>query len=357
MLTLPDHFRILRKRIEPDDERAKAAKNIPAQVRDFLQKDEAIKTVDPHSRLVGSYARHTAIKDIKDVDIILLIAPIYGDQPPADVLETLFKALRGLPEALDDRGEVVVRRHQRRSVNIHLEKSDFDLDIVPAIALNDLTEPLRIPDKDWNEWVETHPLGYSDRLSELNDNHGEKMVPLVKLLKHWRDVRILQRNRRPKSYWMECMVYHRIANEVISTDGISYAQLFRDLLGSIYDDFLPALNKTGSLPVIPDPMLSKNIVYKWEREAFEMFMRRVEESHKWAARALEQNDESKAAELWQKVFGKKWFPLNADQEKAKRLSAAALAGNIFVTPTGRVLTERPSSASVQPLSQRFYGEG
>ena len=67
MLTLPDHFRILRKRIEPDDERAEAAKNIPAQVRDFLRNDEAIKTVYPHSRLAGSYARHTAIKDIKDV--------------------------------------------------------------------------------------------------------------------------------------------------------------------------------------------------------------------------------------------------------------------------------------------------
>lgn len=355
MLTLPDHFRVLLKRIEPDDERTEAAKNIPAQVRDFLQKDETITTVEPHSRLAGSYARHTAIKDIKDVDIILLIAPDYREQDPGDVLETLFKALYGLPEALDDSGEVVIRRHQRRSVNVHLEKSAFDLDVVPAVALDGLNEPLDIPDKDWSRWVKTHTLGYAESLSELNSDNGGKVVRLVKLLKHWRDVHMVY--RRPKSYWLECMVYHRIADETLSTDGMSYAELFRDLLSSIYDDFLSYLRRDGAVPQIKDPMLGNNVAHNWERNAFESFMRRVEESHRWAERALEQDDESEAeaAELWQKVFGEEWFPLNVDQEKAKHLSAATLAGNIFVTPTGRVLTERPSSSHVQPSLQRFYG--
>jgi hypothetical protein len=355
VLTLPDHFRVLLKRIEPDDERTEAAKNIPAQVRDFLQKDKAITTVEPHSRLAGSYARHTAIKDIKDVDIILLIAPDYREQDPGDVLETLFKALYGLPEALDDSGEVVIRRHQRRSVNVHLEKSAFDLDIVPAVALDGLNEPLDIPDKDWSRWVKTHTLGYAESLSELNSDNGDKVVRLVKLLKHWRDVHMVY--RRPKSYWLECMVYHRIADGTISTKGISYAELFRDLLSSIYDDFLPYLRRDEAVPQIKDPMLGNNVAHNWERNAFESFMRRVEESHRWAERALEQDDESEAeaAELWQKVFGEEWFPLNVDQEKAKHLSAATLAGNIFVTPTGRVLTERPSSSHVQPSPQRFYG--
>jgi len=166
MLTLSDHFELLRKRIEPQEERAEAASEIPARVREFLHKSETIKTTEPHSRLVGSYARHTAIKDVKDVDIILLLDLTYTDCLPANVLETLFSALHGLSEALDDSGEPVVRRHQRRSVNIHLEKNDFDLDIVPAIALGGLDESLQIPDKDWNEWVETHPLGYATRLCQ-----------------------------------------------------------------------------------------------------------------------------------------------------------------------------------------------
>jgi len=181
-------------------------------------------------------------------------------------------------------------------------------------------------------------------------------VPLIKLLKHWRDVHILQRNRRPKSYWLECMVYHRIANGIVSTDGASYAQLFRDVLGSIYEDFLPVLNKDGALPVVPDPMLGHNVVYKWDREAFETFMRRVDESHKWAVRALEQDEEPEAVELWQKVFGEDWFFLDPDQERGKALRAAILTDSAFVTSTGRVTTERPSDAHVRVKPQRSYGE-
>lgn len=354
MLTLPDHFRVLLQRIEPKGERAEAAKNIPAQVRDFLQENEGISTVDPHSRLAGSYARHTAITDIKDVDIILLIAPEYREQAPGDVIETLSNALQGLPEALDDNGEIIVSRRQRRSINVRLEKSDFDLDIVPAVALDGLGEPLDIPDKDWSIWVKTHPLGYAERLSELNGNHGDKVVRLVKLLKQWRDVHMVY--RRPKSYWLECMVYRRIADGTVSTDGISYAELFRNLLGSIYDDFLPYLNRSGAIPKIKEPMLGKNVAHNWERNAFESFMRRVEESHRWAEKALKQDSEPEAVQLWQNVFGE-WFPDSVEQEKAKSLRAAALTGNIIVTSTGRVLTERPKERHVQPSPQRFYGEG
>ena len=112
MPTLPDHFSTLLSRIEPSEERAKTAQDIPAQVRDFLNESDAIETVEPHSRLAGSYARHTAIKDIKDVDIILLVSKTYRDQNPEEVLNALFSALQGLPDALDDSGEVVGDRFQ-----------------------------------------------------------------------------------------------------------------------------------------------------------------------------------------------------------------------------------------------------
>jgi hypothetical protein len=54
-------------------------------------------------------------------------------------------------------------------------------------------------------------------------------------------------------------------------------------------------------------------------------MRRGEESHKWAQRDLDEDEESEAVELWRKVFGKEWFPLNSDPEVAEGLRAAALA--------------------------------
>jgi len=352
MFTLPDHFKVFLSRIEPEDARVQAAQYIPDQLRDFLQDSQDITTVEPHSRLAGSYARHTATKDIKDVDIILFIAPEYRKQSPGDVLKTLFQALQDLPEALDDKGEVTIRRQQRRSVNVHLENADFDLDIVPAVALGGITSPLEIPDKEWSKWVRTHPLGYGERLSELNKANDEKVVPLVKILKHWRDIHMIY--RRPKSYWLECMVYHNIADDSVSTDAMSYAELFRDLLGSIYDDFLSDLNKDRAVPRVND--LGHNVAHNWERDDFEAFMDRVKESHGRAKRALEQDDETDAISLWRKEFGDAWFPEDVEQERANSLRSAALAGSIYITPSGRVLTEKPTGRYVKPPIPRFYGE-
>ncbi len=354
MFTLPDHFKLLLSNIEPDEQRAKKAQEIPNQIRDFLQSSEDIKTVTPHTRLAGSYARCTAIKYIKDVDIILLIASEYIEQDPEEVLDLLFQVLQGLPEALDETGEVVICRHQRRSVNVHLEKSDFDLDIVPAVVVTDLDNPLQVPDKDWSKWVATHPLGYGDALSKLNAARKDKVVPVIKLLKHWRDVHMIY--RRPKSYWLECMVYHRFDDKTLSADGKSYAEIFRDLLASIYNDYLPDYEKDNAVPKVKDPMLGNNVAHNWERDNFEAFMRRIYESYRWAERALASDDAADAISLWQKVFGDEWFPQNADQFKAESLKSAAVAGSIFVTPSGRVETIRPEGRAVQAQPQRFYGE-
>ena len=235
MLSLSDHFDVLLQRIEPDGERAECARDIPALVRDYLQQHEDVETVEPHSRLAGSYARCTAIKDIKDVDLLLTLHRSYRKKEPEEVLEQVFSALGGLPEALGSSSKPVIRRRQRRSINVHVDEHDFDLDIVPAIVERGIDKPLTIPDRDWSRWVETHPLGYADKLSELNGEHQDKVVPLIKLVKHWRDVQMCY--RRPKSYWLECLVYHLIDDGKITTKRRSYAELVQLVLAFIAQDF------------------------------------------------------------------------------------------------------------------------
>ncbi|MDE3090831.1 MAG: hypothetical protein KGJ80_15755, partial [Chloroflexota bacterium] len=112
----------------------------------------------------------------------------------------------------------------------------------------------------------------------------------------------------------------------------------------------------GAVPHIKDPMLGNNVAHNWERDNFEAFMTQVHESRRWAERSLAQDDESKAIELWQKVFGGMWFPTIVAQKMGENLRAATLAGNIFVTPNGKVQTEKPSGRYVQAPPQRFYGE-
>jgi hypothetical protein len=68
MAKLRWHFQALLTKIEPSAERRHLAKTLPRELRTWL-KEHDYETVDPHTLLSGSYARHTAILEIPDVDV------------------------------------------------------------------------------------------------------------------------------------------------------------------------------------------------------------------------------------------------------------------------------------------------
>jgi hypothetical protein len=225
---------------------------------------------------------------------------------------------------------------------------------VPALILDSIDKVLLVPDREWGKWVDSHPLGYGKALSELNIANVKKVVPLVKIFKHWRAFQ-MQRNH-PKSYWLECLVYRHVDRGWMTTDGKSYAELFTDLLRSIYERFQDKLGE-GGVPKIPDPMLGNNVAFNWERSAFESFMRRLEESIGWTERALVKNREQldEAIELWQKVFGEEYFTDSLTLRK--RQKAAWLGSGGWVSSSGAVSVDKPKhEKGVKPPKHRFYGD-
>jgi tRNA nucleotidyltransferase (CCA-adding enzyme) len=100
LLTLSVYFDELLGNIEPPEHRQAVAAEIPADVRRFLKDSEDFDTVDPHSRLTGSYRRHTAIHDIKDVDFLVFVRYEGARPEPAEVLKALRRVLDDLPGAL-----------------------------------------------------------------------------------------------------------------------------------------------------------------------------------------------------------------------------------------------------------------
>ena len=357
MGTLSPHFKLLLSSIEPPAERLKLAQSIPADVRDYLQKHEEIFTVQPHSRLAGSYARETSIGAIKDVDILIIVHKDYFSGKPSVVLTTLAQVLKGLPEALGTSGEVDLR-NQRRSIHVCFADHDFHLDIVPVVMPNGIDRPLLVPDREWQEWCDTDPLGYQTWLSDLNAQHGGKVVPLIKLMKHWKECHFVY--KRPKSYWLECLVVRHISNGWVATDNLSYAELFTKLLASIYTRFEEQYeNPDAKPPRIPDPMLGNNVAFNWQRSHFEGFMVRVKESRNWAQRALALDNEQveDAVALWQKVFADT-FPPTAEVQavQAKEYAEARKSDSIFVDQRGRVLTSAPAVGAVPAPAHRFFGD-
>ncbi len=68
MLAHSEYFNEFLSNIEPPEHRTAVAKEIPDDVRRYLKVNETFETAEPHSRLTGSYKRHTAVRNIKDVD-------------------------------------------------------------------------------------------------------------------------------------------------------------------------------------------------------------------------------------------------------------------------------------------------
>src|SRR5882762_8175469 len=161
MPNMRHYFNALQKKIEPPDERVQVASSRVGDVRDWLTQHE-FKTESPHTRLSGSYGRSTAIEQIPDVDVLVFVPLEELDRTPNAVLLELHKVLKDYPAA------EINTQGQRRSVRLELPSDDLSLDIVPAVAARGLDHPLEVPDRPQQEWIASDPLGYAERLTELN---------------------------------------------------------------------------------------------------------------------------------------------------------------------------------------------
>jgi hypothetical protein len=350
MHALAEYFQKLLTSIEPSEERVAAAQEAHGLVRAHLQVCDALPTVDPHCCLAGSYDRHTAINDIKDVDVLVRLPDDYTTSTPAEVLRQLKASLRELDVATS-----VELRAQRRSVHVTLSEHDLELDVVPVVAADGMGCTLLIPDKPQQEWVTSNPIGYASMLTDLNQSHGGKVVPLVKLVKQWRDVHMRQRASAPKSYWLECLLYGLVSSGTVTVDGKGWGVLFRDSLSAMRERCRYAYEEADSVPRIEDPATHKVVTSKWERTHFETFVARLDETLGWVDRALEAVKADEAARLWRKVFGDQ-FP--AEEKRAEAMAEAIRAGAMSVGATGRLTMGAPASGPhVRPRPTRFYGDG
>ena len=348
MSSLKPHFDLLKKRIEPNTDCAKIAQEMPDKVREHLQKHPDFATQTPHTRLSGSYARKTATKEIKDVDILVFVAQSWREKSIEELMDALYKALKDLPQTLGEGNEPELRR-QRRSINVYLPDHDLYLDIVPVLKTTDSTnDQLEVPDREWDDWVFTHPVGHGCFLSSLNGDNKDKVVPVIKLIKHWRDVQFLK--MKPKSYWLETLIVHHIHKGWVTTEGKGDGELILALFDSIYERFEPWLDKEEETPFIPDSQLRNHVAWNWKKSWFTSFMKRLDTSREWARTAVKATNDEEAIENWKKVFGDKWFP------DAAEFKAMSELGLLSFTATGRVLfNQSPNIPSIPSPPKRFFG--
>lgn len=356
MFPLLTHFEKLLQNIQPPQERLNAARDLPPLVREYIKASQVFPTVYPHTRLAGSYAQKMAVGDVKDVDTLIRVPgdPDANKPEAKQLIQDLKKLLDGLPKALGYEGWAGIDiERARRSVHVYFKGHDFHLDFVPCIAPDGFEAVLYVPDRGFNKWIASHPIGYINLLNELQKEHDDKVKPLGKLLKHFRDYQM--RTRKPKSYWLGALLVYHIQEGNLDTT-FTLGELFHDLLNAIYCQYDHLLwTNDEATPNLPDPMLGHNVSWNWSRSHFETFMRRVNDGRCWAAKALEANSREKAIEYWQKIFGADYFLSNVE-DTASQLAAAGLPGKSYVTATGLVLPTQPASGIYTPTTTtKFHG--
>lgn len=138
-----------------------------------------------NSYLSGSYARDTAIRPIDDVDIVFVVDPsswpsasttLLGVPSPTKILDSFADAIRY-------RYPVSSVFGQRRSVR--LELYHLDIDVVPAINVDQSGLTVLIPDTDSGNWIRSAPKRQMELATNTNQMRGGNFKPLVKILKYW----------------------------------------------------------------------------------------------------------------------------------------------------------------------------
>ena len=305
------NFQEFLSNIEPSTEQVAFAKQAHIPLREYLSNDTTFKSCFRNSFLYGSYRRHTAIGDIKDIDIVIIneLDPTSSDNSPDKVLKRLKASLDNYYEAAADTS------YQRRSIRVNdplPEKSNciMTLDILPAIAPNGENQPLLIPDRELQKWISSNPKGHIQCISEKNEECNGALVPLIKIMKWWwkyqcslKQPEVLR--PKPKGFWVELLT-----SIAINPANTYYADHFISVLESItlrYPErnFVPELPDLG----LPGHSISTNMTIK----EFNVFQDCVAESLVLAKKARLEASESKSNVLWRILFGEDMFPAYKEQ--------------------------------------------
>lgn len=285
-MELAADFKAFVSSIQPGDTYVAAAKAAHEKVREQLRTDSESKEAHKDTFLSGSYARHTAIKEIKDVDIICIL----------DIDQTITK-----PEiVLAWLESILVRlygkaKRQGRSIGV-TAADDVSLDIVPTTPISTDEGPLWLPDREVREWTKSHPKGQIAAAVDKNKATDGYYVQVVKLMKVWRD-RLPTEPCRVKSYILETLVNGNIGNPS------SHAEAVVNVLEGIERAY-GRYRDTKTVPFLSDPGYSSaNVAIRWSSDEFDAFMGQVKLASATARSAFDNSDESASRKLWRKLFG------------------------------------------------------
>lgn len=352
-------------------------------LRERLNADEDLKDIIISTFLQGSYRRSTAVKPVNnkraDVDVIIVTNLDRASITPEDAIK---KFIPFVEKHYEGKYEI-----QGRSIGITLSYVDLDIVITSApseadkaalqsnsvmsnLMLEDFssnyewklskgwsepdllkaniylseavkseaewkTSPLWIPDREAEQWDQTHPLEQIRWTRDKNKNTNKHFVNVVKALKWWRTLKLTDL-RYPKGYPIEHMIGNCCPDGISSVaEGVS--KTLENIIDTYYLDYF--FNRT---PTLPDRGVPEHDV--WKRvsvDDFKSFYDSVKEYSALAKEAMEAESLKDQINKWREIFGEKFPPYDDDDDDSEKNS----------TPPSGGFTSRKESSNVE--SGRF----
>lgn len=332
MYNLNSEILIFLSNIEPDSIYKTQASEAQNELRNYLKQSEKFKEHYLDSFLSGSYKRGTAIKEIKDVDIIVILnEPATLLKPQSNIKEIYNK----LKEVLKEKFDIKNIEQQQRSIKLtwefdnkqdaEIRKEALTIDIVPAIRSSvNSNYMLWIPDKNLETWIKTNPLGHSDKVTEKNNestniNGRNAFIPMVKTLKFWKG-EYYKIPKKPKGFLLESILYN--SWDDTSTSWFEcIISVFQSILNK-YEAY-KFVSSDSEVDFIKDIGLEGEFIRTSTTiKEFSSFISKIQETLDKLAEAKNAKTKYDAIEKLREIFGKEYFPEPKETDK-----------NIKETPT------------------------
>jgi len=206
MASISEDLQKILSDIEISDEEVENAISKHKEIREKISEE-----INSKSLLTGSYKRKTGVKPLNDVDIFLWLSKEFAGIEyinkidginPTSLLEKLKRKIKNLDIDHD------IIKVQDHSLGIKYEKEEFGIDLIPAFSAKDPSEgtdfnrKFWIPEKETLEWIPAFPEKHRVLLINANKKANSKVVPLVKLLKAWKNK---QSEKTFKSFHLEAL--------------------------------------------------------------------------------------------------------------------------------------------------------
>ena len=179
-MTVIEAFQEFKSSLElPDrsqDQAAASQKEIREKVANYLS--------IPDSFLSGSYARHTKIFPLNDIDVMLVrndqAVPLRTDGNGVLASTALDHLVAAVNSAYPYSATAT---KQARSVNVQIQGLSFGFDLIPAWLRH--PDGYWIPDTATGGWLPSDPKAHARLMTDANERCANMLKPVIKMVKHW----------------------------------------------------------------------------------------------------------------------------------------------------------------------------